>query len=455
MVPIELYVKPFTLPRKIAWALGATGWTIGDRLLMTWGLFVFAPPAGEDLPQRLPAWSLLGVLTVWGVINLLARFVDGVSDPLVAAMSDRSTHRWGRRRVFMVVGIVPLTVATGALFFAPTLAPSWGNAVFAAVVLTAYFVAFTVYACPYQALLPDLARSETDRVNLSTLQAALMLVGAALVMVGSPLLLGALHDVAPVSRYQIMGVTFALVAFVFMLAPIVAVSERELVAAPRPSNQPILASVRATLRAPGMGWYLLATISFWFGFNAIASGVPYFVTVLMGREVEFAGTVLTVTFAVTAVFFPVVAKVAHRFGKRRTMIGGAAGLCLVMVTLPLVHDTLSGLLVLGLAGIPIAALMALPNAMLADLAHAEAKRTGENGEAMFFGAQAFFMKVNLGLSSAALAALLPLGNSIDNPLGVQLIGPATVVTSLISVFAYWRFREPGDQATATVVRAQA
>ncbi len=453
MVPTELYVKPFTLPRRIGWALGATGWAIGDRLLMTWGLFVFAPPMGEDLPQRLPAWSLFGVLTVWGVINLLARFVDGVTDPLVAAMSDRSTHRWGRRRVFMVAGIVPLTIATGALFFAPTLAPSWGNAVFAAVVLIAYFVAFTIYACPYQALLPDLARTERDRVNLSTLQAALTLVGAAIVMVGSPLLLGALHDVAAVPRYQIMGVTFALIAFLFMLGPIVGVPERELVAAPTPASQPILASVRATLRAPGMGWYLLATISFWFGFNAIASGVPYFVTVLMGREVEFAGTVLTLTFAITGVCFPIVAKLANRIGKRRTMIGGAVGLCLVMVALPLVHDTLTGLIVLGLAGIPIAALMALPNAMLADLAHAEARRTGENGEAMFFGAQAFFMKVNLGASSAVLAALLPLGNSVENPLGVQLIGPATVVTSLVSVFAYWRFREPGDHAGE--VKAQA
>lgn len=446
MVPLELYVKPFTLPRKIAWALGATGWTIGDRLLMTWGLFVFAPPVGEDLPQRLPAWSLFGVLTVWGVINLLARFVDGVTDPLVASMSDRSTHRWGRRRVFMVAGIVPLTIATGALFFAPELAPSWGNAVFAAVVLTAYFVAFTVYACPYQALLPDLAKSETERVNLSTLQAALMLVGAAVVMVGSPVLLGLLHEVEAVRRYQIMGVTFAVIAFLFMLGPIVAVPERELVAKATPSNVPILESIKTTLRAPGMGWYLLATISFWFGFNAIASGVPYFVTVLMGREVEFAGTVLTITFAITGVFFPVVAKLANKFGKRRTMIGGAAGLCLVMVTLPLIHGTVSGLIVLGLAGIPIAALMALPNAMLADLAHAEAKRTGVNGEAMFFGAQAFLMKVNLGVSSAVLAALLPLGNSVEHPLGVQLIGPATVVTSLISVFAYWRFREPSAAA---------
>ncbi len=434
-----------TLARRIAWALGGTGWTIGDRLLMTWGLFIYAPPAGTGLLERLPPWTLFGVITVWGLVNLCGRVIDSFTDPLVAAWSDRSTHRWGRRRVFMVAGVVPLTVATGALFFAPVAGASWSNVAFVTVALAGYFVFFTVYACPWQALLADLTRSDEERVNLSTIQAALMLVGAAVVMVGSPLLLGLLGGVEPVSRYQIMGVTFAALAFLFMLAPIVALPEKELVGTPTPSSLPLLQSVMATLRAPGMGWYLAGTIAFWFGFNAVASGVPYFVTVLMGQDVSFGGAALTATFVVTGIFFPVVNRLALRIGKRRTMMASSLTLAVVMAMFPLMQGPVSGLIILGLAGIPIAALMAIPNAMLADLAHAQAKRTGENSEAMFFGAQAFLMKVNLGVSAAALAALLPLGVSVEHPLGVQLVGPVAAVTMLLSVFAYWRYREPSAQ----------
>jgi GPH family glycoside/pentoside/hexuronide:cation symporter len=444
-----------TLQQRIAYALGATGWVIGDRLIMTWGLFVYAPPEGEGLPDRLPEWSLLGVITVWGLISLFGRVLDSISDPLVASMSDRSTHPWGRRRVFMIAGVLPLTVATAGIFFAPVAERSWSNAAFAAAVFGVYFIAFTIYACPYQALLPDLTRTSDERLRLSTFQAAASLLGAGLVMIGSPLVLGALGDFDPIGRYRVMGVSFALLSLVFLLVPIVAVPETKLVARGEPSEIGLIESVTATFKAPGMGWYLVGTISFWFGFNTVASGVPYYVTVLMGREIEFGGVVLGATFGLTAVCFPLVVKLADRIGKRPTMMVGAVFLAVVMACVPLITGPLSGMIVMGLGGIPIAVLMAVPNAILSDLARAEAKRTGQNREAMFFGAQAFFMKVNLGLSAAVLAALLQLGKSTDNPLGVQMTGPATAGVLLLTLFAYWRFSEPppehwdsGDEAEA-------
>jgi glycoside/pentoside/hexuronide:cation symporter, GPH family len=106
--------------------------------------------------------------------------------------------------------------------------------------------------------------------------------------------------------------------------------------------------------------------------------------------------------------------------------------------LPFIQGPTSGLVVMAVGGIPIAVLLAVPNALLADIADRDGRRTGRRREAMFFGAQAFFMKVNMGLSSAVLAALLVLGKSVAQPLGVQLVGPATAVVLLVAVVAFWR-----------------
>lgn len=433
------------LVHKLSYAAGAAGWTIGDRLLMTFALFFYAPPAGVGLPERLPPWTFLGVITAWGLVSILGRVVDSITDPLVASWTDKSTHPFGRRRIFMVIGALPLAIATAAVFFPPVDGPSWANVAFVAVALAAYFTFFTVYACPFQALLPDLAKTDRERLDLSTIQAIAMLVGAAVVMIGANATLGALSDAEPAARYRIMAVLFAAVALVLTVVPILGIAEPKLVEKSEPSSLPLLQSVKATLAAPGMALYLVGNIAFWFGFNTVASGVQYFVTVLMKRDVEFAGLVLAVTFAVAGACFPVVNVVAKRIGKRRTMIVGGAWLAVVMCCVPLIDGTTSGLVVMALGGFPIAVLMAVPNAILADLATSEAKRTGQNREAMFFGAQAFFLKVNLGVSAAVLSALLNLGRSVEQPLGVQAVGPATAGVLLLTVLCFWRFREPSER----------
>lgn len=438
---------PLTWIHKLAFGAGAAGWALGDRLLMTFALYFYSPPANSGLSERLPIAYVLGIaLPLWGLISVFGRVIDGLIDPLVASWTDRSTHPFGRRRIFMLAGVLPLAIGTAAVFFPPVDGPSWANVFFVAFALAFYFCAFTLYACPLQALLPDLARTERERMDLSTVQAIAMLVGAAIVMIGAPIMLGALHELSGSSRYATIAVGFASLSFLFMLAPILLIPERKLVESVTPATVPLIASVVATLRAPGMSLYLMGTIALWFGFNTVASGVPYFVTVLMQQPEAYAATVLTATFGVAALCFPLVNLMAKRITKRRTMILGGASLAVVMCLVPLIHDATTGLIVMGLAGFPVAVLMSVPNALLADLAAHQARVTGENREAMFFGTQAFFLKVNLGVSAGLLAAMLNLGKSVANPLGVQLVGPTTAGVLLVTVVCFWRFAEPRSAA---------
>jgi len=189
---------------------------------------------------------------------------------------------------------------------------------------------------------------------------------------------------------------------------------------------------------------LLATVSYWFGFNVVAQAVPYYVTVLMKRTESDATIVMGTLFGAAFISFLFLGKADRRWGKRKMMIFGSLSLAILMFLIPFIHDWTTGLILMGLSGIPVAIVMAVPNAMLAALAEEDAKRTGIRREAMVFATQAFFLKVNLGLSSAVVAALLPLGSSQADPLGVQLTAPAGGIVLLVSGFAYWRYKPPDE-----------
>ena len=100
------------------------------------------------------------------------------------------------------------------------------------------------------------------------------------------------------------------------------------------------------------------------------------------------------------------------------------------------------MIVAGLTGFPVAVLLVVPNVILSELSDGDFEKTGERREAMFFGVQGFFMKLNLGLSTAALALLYSLfGKDISNSLGVRLTPVVGAVIALVGLVVMTRYPE--------------
>lgn len=109
-------------PRVIAYALPS---------IPLMGLMI---PVGFLLPAYYTG-ELGFSLTAWGLVMLLARVWDGLTDPFVGMFCDRHGSRWGRRRHWLVIG-APITMVGLALLFVPTLIT---NHVTVAYVLVAMF----------------------------------------------------------------------------------------------------------------------------------------------------------------------------------------------------------------------------------------------------------------------------------------------------------------------------
>lgn len=436
---------PLPLRLKLTYALGNGGAVLGDTIIASYLLFFYFPPEGRGAP--LAPELLFALLPTWLFVNVVARAVDSVSDPLVAAWSDKSRHRLGRRRVFMLAGAVPLALSTAALFFPPFPGATTANALFLVVAFSAYFVLFTVYVAPYLALVPELGQTQAERVDLTTFQAAFGLVGAGVAMVLGPALLPS--DVPETSSdVQRMVVVLSAVSLVMLLVPALLVDERKWSAWGEDGvSEGLLESLRATLANRRFRLYLIGTVLFYFGFNVVRGATPYFVTVLMKEPLAFQTVALIAVFAVAALAFPLVNWGAKRFGKKAVVITGAGILAVALALVSFIDGAASGVVILGVAGMGVSVLLVVPNALLSDICEEHARTTGRRSEAMFFGAQGFFLKVNLGVSSGVLGALFSwFGTSVEQPLGVRLAGPVAAAVLGLAIVAYWRM--PGDRDAA-------
>ena len=94
------------------------------------------------------------------------RIWDAVNDPLIGLISDRIRTRWGRRRVLLLFGAVPL----GLTFMLMWLVPPFGQvglAVYYAATFILFDTVFTIIHVSYNALTPELTGDYDERSSLN------------------------------------------------------------------------------------------------------------------------------------------------------------------------------------------------------------------------------------------------------------------------------------------------
>lgn len=129
--------------------LGSIAYGIKDNGFSTFLLLFYNQVLGMD--PRLVSLALM-----------IALVIDGLADPLIGYMSDRTYTRWGRRLPWLYLAPIPLAFAW-VLMWAPSENPGMWHLVF-----TAVLVRLLLSCCevPSVALVPELTRDYDERTTL-------------------------------------------------------------------------------------------------------------------------------------------------------------------------------------------------------------------------------------------------------------------------------------------------
>ena len=133
--------QKLTLGTKFKYGLADLGFALITSAIQFFLLFYYTDVAGINPALAGPA-LLVGKLT-W----------DAINDPLFGYLSDRTRSRFGRRRIYMLIGAVPLGIAAWIMFSLPK--GLTGVAAFLAVLFSFWLVDtfHTMTTVPY--LCPD------------------------------------------------------------------------------------------------------------------------------------------------------------------------------------------------------------------------------------------------------------------------------------------------------------
>lgn len=387
--------KPIT--NKILWifAVGQFGWSLLAGLISNWLVFYYT---GDGiLAGHITQGTVFLGLTIIGLITAFGRVFDAVTDPLIAGMSDRSKNPNGRRIPFMRIAAIPFALVTSLIFILPSFSSVVINDVILFVGLVLFYLFMTTYCTPYNALLPELGNTQKNRVNVSTFISLTYIVGLSVSYL-VPNVAGIFSFVGKAGSIRAAIGVMSLVAAICMLIPAFVIKESDYIDV-KPSETDSLQSLFKTFKNAQFRRFVYSDVIYFFAVTLFQTGLAFYVTKLM--KVSDSNTfMLSVIMTVSSlILYLPVNKLAQKMGKKKLVIFGFFFYTGVFVLTAMCGEGIIwGYIIAALAGIPMAILGILPQAIVADISEADAIQTGEKREGMFFAARTFAFKMGQAIS---------------------------------------------------------
>lgn len=438
---------------KIIWsfAVGQLGWAILSGIVSNWLVYYYQPSAfmkKSGMTLFITQGALFAGITLIGLIAAAGRLIDAFLDPWIGAKSDSCKHRLGRRMPFMRYAAVPFGLITTLVFVSPLNHISWINDITLLILVLAFYFCMTCYCTPFNALIPELGRTQELRINVSTTISITFFFGTAFAYLVPNIasLFTPILGVAGGFRTAI-GI-LSVIAIICMLVPTFTINEKEY-AQTTPSTSGVWKSLSKTFKNKDFQVFIGSDILYWIALTIFQTGMPFYVTVLIGFSSNMTSIFFVGMTILSLCFYAPVNILAKRIGKKKLVAFAFFFFCLdFFITAfagTLGIPSLAWAIVIAvLAAIPMAILGILPQAVLADIAEADSVISGENRQGMFYAARTFSMKLGQSLAMIIFTSVALLGT---NGFGYRATALVATVLCLIGGAVFVAYKEKHVLAT--------
>ena len=435
------------LKKKLLFSTGDLSTSIPLAILMFFQLYFLTDVAG--LRPELAA-NAVGIPRIW----------DAINDPLFGLISDRIRTRWGRRRVLLLFGSVPLGLSFIFMWLVPNL-NQVALATYYALAFIIFDTAFTVVHVGYNALTPEMTSDYDERSTLNGYRMVFSIAGTLGAIIFATVLGWYVTDAR--TLFTILGVGLGVVSIIPPLIVFRITQEKSCEDLPQPL--PLKESLKQTLGNQPfrmvMGLYLLS----WTTASILAAILVYYANYYL-KVPEQANYFVLAAQGAAILFIPMWVWMAKKLDKRRAFIWGSLSWIVVLLGIYALGSEQLGLayVLAALSGSGIATAYVLPWAMVPDVVEHDQAQTGQRREGSYYAFASFFQKLATGASlwmmGMALAQTGYLTPPYSGPLPVQpqsavdairfFVGPVPAVLLIGAVIFAWRYPITRESHQATL-----
>jgi len=389
--------------------------------------YFYLPPETSEaaFPVYLSTRTIFGV-TIFGLVTYVSGLFPIIFNPIVSSLSDRSKSPLGRRRLFMIIGFLPVAVFSFLAFSPPVDGVSDANALYLFLVLIFLHLFRTVFGVS-NALIPELGRTSKLMMLMNTFNSVGwiigFIIGSEAVFVVKEALMHTGMNAVDAFRVTLGGLIA--ISALLNIAQILVIDEKRYCRGVS-SNTPLFPALKKAITNRSFLLFVFTQQVYYWGDGFFQMGLVYFITILFGLPESMMLTFGAVLVALSLAFYPLVNMAATKVSKKKLFSFGLFVQAGVMAMIgfssiiPISGSVLIWIIVF-FSAIVSAVTGIVPGAISGEIIREDAVRTGDPKEASFNAAMGLLTAIPAGFTTLAFPSLLLLGKSTSNPAGVKLI----------------------------------
>ncbi len=412
-------------------------------------LYFFQPTAKSGLPMLLPDNKLFGFITIMALITAIGKVVDAVTDPIVASLSDKCTHKAGRRMPFLRYAAIPYALSVLLIFFAPFKQGSAANAIWVGFFLITYYTAYTFYFIPRNALVPEIIPDTKVRVGYYGISTAFFM-GSSSFMYAATLFVDMLKKagLTPLWAWRTVFTVFAAIGITCLLLSAYAFNEKDYVEENTKPKESILKSFALVFRNKNFVVFTAGDLFSGVSMAFFQTAMLYYITMLLNVPESQSFLVMLTAIVVAICLFPLIIKLSRKYNKKTPLVVASVVFTVVfgiiyfgdkLAALAPGNELIVGLIVGVIVAFPFAAINILPQSIISDIIQLDSVENGVNREGIFSAVKTFIEKVASAIAMMGVSSILAIGAGEGESvslLGVKLTGVFAGVFSLLSLIFF-------------------
>ena len=125
------------------------------------------------------------------IVIFIGKLWDAVTDPIMGRISDKTRSRFGRRRIYFLLGIVPVFLSFFMLYYSFGIQSVAGKIIYYTLAYMFFGTVFSIVMVPYNAILSDITSDYNERTSFTVIRMVFSGGAALICAVIPPLVIGA------------------------------------------------------------------------------------------------------------------------------------------------------------------------------------------------------------------------------------------------------------------------
>ena len=331
---------------------------------------------------------------IWSIWN-------GVNDPFLGTLSDKTHTRWGRRLPWLMFSLIPIAIIMFLLFTPPI---TFGidnqipNFIYFIIIIIIFELFFSMFDINYISLLPEVFINSEDRTKANNFRQVFAILGLLIAFILPTLFIPDLTKREYLAQYQLYGIVIAIIiilAGIFFLK--YTPKEKAEFKNDYKMAPSFTKSIKLCVKNKSFRWFIPIEIAMWFVYGMLPTIVPLYGKFVLGigeGESIFLALLLGLAFISAALFMTILWKpVVQKIGLRKTWLCSATIWIITFIPLFFIQNVFTGLIVFFIIGIGLAGSLYIYDLIVADIIDEDEVNTGTRREASYYGTLIFFQRL--------------------------------------------------------------